>query len=353
MARFNEVYKVFQPHKYTTTKNLEVLREALNSENYCLQLKRDGSSYILARDLDGSVHLYGDRISKKTGEVIDKIDNLSHVKNWGLHNLPFGSQLLVEVCFGKTSADTNSIMLALPDKANQRQKGNLAEIYVFDILFWDGQPIYKSDFGDRWFFVNSLPQLKSVPSWLTLAETVYDDKDIQIADWIARGEEGGVLKLLSSDGRHSAAHHVREIGATAARPAYVAFKIKQVDTIDAIIIGVQMPTQDYTGKNPDTHQYRDADDNPINRLYALNLAKAFIIGVYDKGQTIPIGTVSSGLDDQLRFAAAKDPEDFIGKVIEVTCMSKDNVARSLRHPRFKTFRPDKAANQCLLEEVFS
>ena len=80
MERFNETYRLWQPMKYATAKKKEVLDAALVSDEYGIELKVDGSSYVWSKDLDGSVHLYGDKISKKTGEVIDKIDNMPHMK---------------------------------------------------------------------------------------------------------------------------------------------------------------------------------------------------------------------------------------------------------------------------------
>ena len=73
MERFNETYRLWQPMKYATAKKKEVLDAALVSDEYGIELKVDGSSYVWSKDLDGSVHLYGDKISKKTGDVIDKI----------------------------------------------------------------------------------------------------------------------------------------------------------------------------------------------------------------------------------------------------------------------------------------
>ena len=359
MERFSETYRVLQPMKYSTSKKKEVLDAALADPNYCIQLKKDGSSYLLAKDLDGSVHLYSNRISKRTGEVIDKIENVPHLKSFARDNFPDGSQLLVEICYGESSKDVNSIMLALPPKAIERQKDNLAGAYIFDILYWANESYWDKDFGERWDKVLNIvadwrADYQKLPSWLTVAETHYTDKGAKLAEWLAAGEEGGVLKMLKSTKKTSAAHAVRELGATAGRPMNTTFKIKQVDTVDVIIIGVEMPTKEYTGKDPDNYQYRDEDDNPVNRLWKLGYANSFVIGALDKdGKIERIGTVASGLDDEMRAAAAADPDEFIGAVIEVDCMSIDKAARTLRHPRLMKMRPDKLASNCLIEEIFA
>jgi len=141
---------------------------------------------------------------------------------------------------------------------------------------------------------------------------------------------------------------VRELGATAARPMHTTYKIKQIDTLDVVIIGYTMPDKKYTGKDPDNYQYR-VDGEPVNRLWYLSYFNAFIIGAYENGELKQIGTVASGLNDEIR---SNIPENYIGQVIEVVCMEKDNAAKTLRHPRFLKFRPDKAAENCKMEEIF-
>lgn len=363
------MYKIFQPMKYYTTKKQELLKEALESDDYALQRKVDGASYVWAKDEDGSVHLYGDKISKKTGEIIDKIDNLPHLKAFAEAYFPKGSQLIVEICYpyswsgnthtledGTNSKFVNSIMLSTPEKAIFRQeRTKLCTAYVFDMLYWHGEEVYKLDFADRYercWILSELPEYKDT-AWLSFAENVYEDKTTVLADWLANGEEGGVLKLLRSKGRVSAAHAVSEIGATAKRPAHSTYKIKQLDTADVVIIGVEWPTKEYKGKLENATHY-DEEGNPVNRLWALGMVNALKIGFYDeeKEDFVQIGTVASGLDDELRLAFAKDEVYYFGKVIECECMSIDTQAMTLRHPRFIRFRPDKSGWQCLKGDIF-
>lgn len=359
-------YKIYQPMKYAVAKKPEILKEALASDNYGIELKIDGSSYVLAKDMDGSVHLYGDKISKKTGEIIDKIENVPHLKVFAEDNFPNGSQLIVEVTCKynwsqgqweerSNSKYVNSIMLSGPAKAVARQmETELCGAYVFDILYWDGESWYDKDFADRYEKIKELEDTLPKEEWLSYAELIMENKDEKIAEWLANGEEGGVLKALHSVGKVSAKHAVSEIGATAKRPMHTTYKIKQIDTVDVFIIGVQAPSKAYTGKDPENYPYRDEEGNPVNRLWALHMANAFQIGVYDKdGNIVPIGTVASGLDDELRTNAAANPDEYKGLVIEVDCMSIDKAGRSLRHPRLMRFRPDKAAEDCLVEEVFA
>ena len=360
MERFDNKYKIHTLMKYATSKKKEVLDAALASSNYCIQLKRDGASYIWSKDLDGTVHLYKDSISKKTGDYIDKIENVPHLKDFAEKHFPNGSQILVEICYGDKSADVNTIMLALPPKAIQRQnETKLAEAYIFDILYWNGDDVYGEDFEQRWdlmgdiwewdFFADSHP-----PIWLSIATTYKRDKAEKITEWLAAGFEGGVLKMLRSTEKVSAAHAVREIGATAARPMHTTFKIKQVDTVDVVVMDVTYPTSEYTGKDAVNHAYKDEKGKAINRFYALGMINAFTIGAYDENNNlIKIGTVASGLDDEIRLEAAQNPDSWVGTVIEVDAMSLDKMAKTLRHPRLMRKHLDKRAEQCRLEDIFS
>lgn len=356
------MYKNFVMMKYYATSKQEELKAALESSNYCLQLKLDGSGYILAVDSDGIPHLNNGKISKKTGELVDKIENVPHLKQWAIDNMPKESQICVEIYYhydwtGATpeynareqSRYVNSLMLALPAKAIARQKQTeWAAAGIFDCIFWDGEEVYKKDFADRWKHCENLFGETIAP-----VETLYEEKDKAISNWLALGGEGGVLKMLRSEGKVDASYHVREIGSTAARPRHTSYKIKEIDTTDVVITRVIMPTSEYTGKDPENHPYKDEDGNPINRLYALGIANSFGIGVYKNNELIEIGTVASGMSDELRGAMAENADRFVGRVAELVCMSKDNNAGTLRHPRLLHLRDDKAAEECTFETTFN
>lgn len=358
----NTEYRVVRPMKYSIARNSAVLADALASPDYGIQLKTDGSSYVLAKDLDGTIHLYGDRISKKTGTVIDKIENVPHLRNWAEDFFPVGSQLCVEIlCRWDYTANkaapyssklTNSIMLCLPEKAVQRQREHgVCEVYVFDILWWDNEAWFPKDFADRDAKLDEIFNSKEYPGFVHKAATFYENKDGMLRMWLNSGEEGGVLKLLHSKGRTSAAHQIAELNQTAKRPANTTFKVKQYDTFDAIIMGIEMPTKEYTGKDPDGYQYRDDEGNPVNRLWKLGLANAIRVGAKTNiGEVVEIGTVASGLDDAIRRRLVNNFEEFDGVVVELGCMSVGE-NHKLRHPRFLCLRPDKSPDDCLLSEI--
>lgn len=367
------MYKDFVMMKYYETSKKEERAAALASDNYALQLKLDGAGYILAVDADGIPHLNNGKMSKKTNSLIDKIDCVPHIKEWAIENLAPESQLCVELYYHydwsgvkpeyrerEESKYLNSITLSLPPKAIARQKQTeLVRVHIFDCLFLGGIEVYKKDFADRWKMVEDFyydyvsDYCSDTPEWLGLAETIYEDKAEAIAEWLEKGYEGGVLKMLRSAGKVDASYHVREIGSTPARPRHTSYKIKQVDTIDAIITSFYPASPEYTGKDPENHPYKDENGVPINRLYALGYPGSFGIGVYNGDELIQIGTCASGLNDETRAAMAADPDAYIGLVVELVAMSKDNINHTLRHPRLKQIRDDKDAKECTFETAFN
>lgn len=68
-------------------------------------------------------------------------------------------------------------------------------------------------------------------------------------------------------------------------------------------------------------------------------------GAWDGGNLVEVTSVS-GMDDDIRYELSKDPPSFVGSVIEVEYQERS--IKRLRHPRFKRFRPDKPARECLL-----
>ncbi|MDD4516565.1 hypothetical protein [Massilibacteroides sp.] len=348
-------YQVWKMMKYSSPTKQSVIEAALENPNYCLQLKKDGASYYLSKDPDGTAHLYKDSISKKTHKVIDKIENFPHLKKYVEDHFLPGSQVLVEILHGEDSKDVNRLCLANPDKAIRRQQEEgWATAYIFDILYWGNLAFYVKDFKVRletYEQIFKALQNEEPFKYLVTAETVFENKKESLEKWLNSGEEGGVLKLLESTSKTSAAYQVRSIGSREARPANVTMKVKKVDTKDVVICGVTLPTPEFTGDNPDDHPYKDASGKAINRLYALNMISAFVVGAYKDRVLTEIGTIS-GMADETRLMAKEHPENFIGQVAEITMMSVDKEKQSFRHARLFRFRPDKPAEDCTFEEIF-
>lgn len=374
-------YQPVTQMKYKEYRDKEEIQKLINDDNYVMTMKKDGASYMLCKDADGTIHFYSGTISKKDNQPIDKIGNVPHLKLYAERYFPPETMVIGEVCsyydFTKnehtahtSSKQVTSIMGSLPAKAIQRQESvGYVRYYMFDILFLEGKPVYEQDFAVRHDMLKDIEAIGTIEELnrpeddriscrypgckIDMAEYVETAflKDKILNQWFDDGEEGAVFYRLHTDGKKGADYVLRPIGQPALRRDN-GVKVKTQSTYDVVILGVTMPDKEYNGKYAEDYSYRDEEGNPVNRLWALGYANAFIIGVRDGDKECPIGTVASGLTDEIREAAGKDPNSFIGEVIEVRCMSCDNEAHTLRHPVFFRFRDDKTAEDCTWDTIF-
>ena len=348
--------------------------KACDDGTWFAELKKDGALYMFVKGLEGQTYLFGRTISKKTGLLTEKSANVPHIIE-ALNNVPNGTILLGEIYYpGKTSKDVTSIMGCLPEKAIERQKGEYGYIhyYVYDCLGYNGTSLLKYDNWTRYqvtkrIFEKRIPILeweeneniiKFYRNYIELAEAITEEIYHNIGKALSEGEEGLVVKKKTG---------LYEPGK---RPMTM-LKAKQVDHIDAVIIGFKDPEIRYTGKEIESWQYWVGTDDHEERLpvgchygepcaiavtkhYYYNWKNAIEIGAYDnEGNIHSIGTIASGLTDYMREDMSVHPENYLNKVIEIQCMMKDNKEKTLRHGFYLKTRYDKPATDCLLEDIFS
>ena len=329
--------------------------------------KIDGSWYCFNKT-PNYAYLFGRTISRKNGLPVEKSDNVPHIKE-ALSVLPPNTIIIGEIYTGdktKTSKDTVSIMGSLPKRAIalQKKQGNV-HYYLHDIIMYDGEDLTSLGAFERYNKIKEIYfDLKlDKYDFLELAPILNTKNALEAAaEIIARGGEGVVLKKKDYPYEYNK------------RPAYSSVKIKKADTVDVVCMGFEDPTKEYNGK--ETSDYlmniktgekfirdkrlelnilEDAMNNvkdfiEITKPFYYGWKTAIKIGLYKDGELVSIGTVSSGLTDFYREDFAKNPQKYIGQVIECECMElKDG---SLRHPIFKRFREDKNAEDCKYEEVF-
>ena len=93
---------------------------------------------------------------------------------------------------------------------------------------------------------------------------------------------------------------------------------------------------------------------PVTKGYYYGWKTSMKLGAYDdKGNLIEIGTVSSGLTDELKEAFAKEPEKYLNRVVAIQCMQRNNEEHTLRHGFFKSFRDDKNSKDCTIKDIFN
>lgn len=343
------------------------LSEVCASGEYFATEKIDGALYQFCRTDKGN-YLFGRTVSVKNGLLTNKIDNVPHIDS-ALSCLPCGTVIVGEIYVpGGTSKNVTSIMGCLPAEAIKRQdKQGKIKYYLHDMIFYNGENMQSWGAETRY--------QKLVEAWnefhleqfdfLRLAESFDTGIEERLSQILAAGGEGIVLK--KKDAPYSEGK----------RPAWATIKCKQMDTIDLVCTRVIEATKEYTGKELETWPYwqerSERDQNgeytwlssegqyyedylhnphiyrPVTKPYFYGWKTAIGIGAYDdEGNLKEIGTVSSGLTDEMRAHL----DDYVGKVVALQCMSIDRKEKTLRHPIVKAWRDDKNVAECKLSEVF-
>ena len=323
------------------------------------ELKKDGALYMYVKGTEGQDYLFGRTVSKKTGLLTEKSANVPHIIK-AFKDIPYGTIILGEIYYpGKTSKDVTSIMGCLPAKAIERQKGAYGPIhyYIYDCLEYGGISLLPYDNWSRYCVTQAIySKVIDKCDAIELAAAVDEEIYATIGVALESGEEGMVVKKKTA---------LYEPGK---RPQTM-LKAKQVDFIDAVIMGFNDPVIEYTGKELESWQYwvngYDGSHLPIGIHYGEEIAvpvtkhyyygwkNAIIIGAYDsQGRLKEIGTIASGLTDELRQAFAEEPEKYLGKVVKIQCMMKDNKEQTLRHGFWQGLHDEKNPEDCTLESIF-
>ncbi len=344
---------------WSLPKNKEhMLQKMCENGEYFGQIKKDGFWYQFNRT-ENHCYLFSRNESRETGLLTEKIGNVPHIQN-ALECLPKDTILVGEIYVpGGTSKNTTRIMGCLPATAIKRQKEEgLIHYYLHDIIGFNGVSLVNAPAEKRYNILKKVCETFNLLSYdfIELAEAYEDNLFERIGTALENGEEGMVLKLKS------ALYHPGK------KPAWSAIKCKKVDFADVVCMGFEDATKVYDGKELETWSLweRDSDGikvqgsfygqdgyTPITKPYFNGWKTSILIGGYDScGNIKQIGTVSSGLTDDMRKSITDNPKDYIGQVLMVQCMEKDCAAKTLRHPVFKGFRVDKNSKECTLEELF-
>ena len=210
-----------------------------------------------------------------------------------------------------------------------------------------------------------LHELNEYP-FIELAEAWEDNLYERVGAALDAGEEGMVIKKKTG---------IYEPGK---RPD-TNLKAKKVDFADAVIIGFESPTIFYYGTEIENWQYwiqlneddmewklpvgcyygqeGDATDGyyrAVTKPYYMGWNNARIqIGAYDEnGNLVNIGTIHSGISDEMKQSMSENPELWLNKVCKIQCMEKDNKEHTIRHGFYKGLHDDKNAKDCTLSAIF-
>lgn len=319
------------------------------SGDWVAQEKKDGAWYQLEKTDDGEIYLFGRTISKKTGEYTEKIANVPHIESWASY-LPNGTTVIGEIFVpGGKSNDVTKIMGCTPENAYARQfksgdYGGPICYYIFDCIRYRGESLLEVPFIERYqeYLEYQLGDLFNFEKYIELAPLYYDNFEEHLQNIFAKGGEGMVFK--HKDCKYRPGKRTSAL--------VEAYKYKEhMDSIDLVCMELLDPVKEYTGKSLATWPFWE-NDKPVTRPYFYGWKNAMRLGAYKDGEFVEVCRVASGLTDEDREDMAINPDNWLGKVIEIECMSltKDNC---VRHPVFKRVRDDKDPTECKWDEIFN
>lgn len=320
----------------------QIVYDAIFSNGYIGARKMDGAFYKFIKDEDGNMELIGRSKSVK-GDYLDKLAWVPHLHEF-FNSLPNGTCLLGEIYFpnNEGSNHVTTIMGCLVEKAIQRQNINKLNYYIFDILAWDNEVLYKENIEKRLKYLANIDSTEYVQVakyyqgqqlWMHLQET------------LAENGEGVVITKLGTSYQPGK------------RPARQTIKVKKElqETIDVVVLGANKPTRLYNGKELLNWQlwenvvtgeklkgslYKDYSDGatiePVTKTYWNGWAGSLIIGIRKDDKLIPIGSLSGMTEEVL-----SNWQQYKGKVAEITGMQiMDTENKGIRHPKFLRWRDD-------------
>lgn len=352
-------YWVF-PASYTQEKKKSEYNDAIYSGRYLGSRKVDGFYQRLIKDEDGNCFMIA-RSKNVKGEAVNKIEWVPQIIEF-MRGLPNGTVLLSE-CYlpgNEGSKNVTSLLGCLKEKCIARQEtGQKLHLYIFDVCAWNGKNWVDKPAAERFVWVN---EQKSSCPYVEYAH-YYRGPELheKLQEYLANGYEGMVIT------REDCPIYFKRT------PAHMTIKIKQElrETIDVIVLGANAPTRLYGGKEIESwkywehmltkeklegelyKKYSDGEPiEPITKAYFHGWAGSLIIGLYDAAadKVIPIGSVS-GLTEEV----LQNWQSYKGKVLEVGGMQlmRDDNGKftGIRHPKVISFRTDKTARECTMDQV--
>ena len=327
----------------------ELLKKVCESGTAFGQIKKDGYWYQFEKHEHYS-YLFSRSASTVTKLQSEKSANVPHIME-ALSVLPKDTILIGEIYYpGGSSKTVTTIMGCLPKKAIERQNGKsgLIHYYIHDIIMFNGLDFVKNKVSnyDRYRILQKIFEKYNLANdYIELAEAWTDNLYSRIGTALAAGEEGMVIKV--KDGIYEPDK----------RPLTM-LKAKKVDFIDAIIIGFEEPTKEYYGKEIQNWNYWIQNENgqpvAVTKPYYMGWHNSRIkIGAYNnKGTLVEIGTIHSGISDEMKEDMTNNPNKYLNKVCSIQCMELDKKEHTIRHGFFKYMRDDKDIIDCQIEDIF-
>ena len=360
---------------YSTPSTWDAEKKKTNATNKIFSglwwgsMKKDGVFVMVGRTPNGEIFLRP-RARNVKKEFVNKVDWVPHLHDF-LNSLDPGTVLLAELYLPRNeqAKSSSSIMNSLQAKAIKKQEKEEDKLilYVFDILADSGESYLDMKAIDRFLRVEDYSKKYNSPyvEWAKY----YNGKMLwdKLQQYLAEGREGMVITF--EDAKYEPGK----------RSSKISLKIKKElqETVDCVIIGANAPTKLYGGKEPETWEwwfhettgekilaseffanyhetvYKFYTDGvpvvPVTKAWFYGWAGSIKIGLYDGDNLIHVGDLS-GVTDEVK----ENWKDYVGKVVEIGAMEISENAQGgwgFRHPKLLSWRDDKPARECTIEQV--
>lgn len=330
--------------------------DLLDDPRYAAEVKEDGdrrTGQLYWEQLDHGLqvpimHYAGRRVSDITGRFVEKGENVPHITRgqagpfWGydsalmermlkLTGTMFDGECILPAEFVVPDDDTEGgkskyvtkVMGSKPDRAKDLQQpgtviNGLMRYSVFDLLFYCGRDLRELPLSERrkWL-LEALSRLNN--PYIFATPHVIEEKRAFLDKVLDAHGEGIILKRLDQPyDRHL---------------SWVKKKVEL--NADVVIMGFSPP-----------EQFSKKVDGTVSetKLWKKGWIGAIQFGQYRDGILWPCGT-ASGMSDKLRAEMTAHPE-YAGRVVEIKANGREPTG-AFRHPRFKHFRDDKRAEDCV------
>lgn len=290
-----------------------VLKESMWTDpEWVCEEKFDGDRRIAQFVGPLAVRYTGSKESVDGTGFVEKTGNLPHLNVvLGLEGTVLDGEIVAPFAKdlpGGKSKYVTAIMGSKPERAVQLQKQHgWLEYMVFDCLFYKGRDIRGRNLHERRALASRV--VRKWSNWYAkMVPQESPPKDL-LKRVLAQGGEGVILK-----------HRSHTYG-----DEKLWVKVKGEWTADVVVMGFEPGAGKYKGS----------------------------VGAIKFGQRIgdvlvELGTCR-GFTDSLMDNFTKRPKAYIGKVIEIAHNGREPTG-AFRHPRFKRFRLDKSASDCVYRE---
>ena len=357
------------PNSWDAEKKKQNAMNKIFSLDWYGARKVDGVFGMIGRNLDGEI-FWRPRAKNTKGEFVNKIEWLPQIHDF-LKGIDPGTVFLCETYIPahESAKDTTSVLNCLLPKSLKRQENEeyKLHIYIFDIL---------ADGGESYLNMKAIDRFLRVEDY----SIIYNNSYVEWAKYYSGKELWDMLQHLLANGYEGMVITRKDAPYTpGSRKQTNTLKIKKEiqETIDCIIIGANSPTKLSGTSMPEEWEwwFNEATNEkilasvyfiqnhesiyklyvdggpvvPVTKAWFYGWAGSLKLGLYDGDKLIHVGDLS-GVDESVK----ENWKDYIGKVIEISCMeiSEDKDGnKGFRHPRSLGFRNDKPASECTIEQV--